>query len=202
MRGAAVSMSMVFAVLAASCASADPTAGPAPTAASPPAAATSAPPALEDVKPTLINPAGAPACGYFTRVEEQAASKYTYLSFAVAVAPTGTLGDIRLEYEIEGDPTSHVATFGDGVIRSGKSTLPFGRKVSYLMADIGILRVDSIPSQKVTAFLNKPRVITVTVDPQNRIDEPNEDDNVLKLRVTPPRSLRSIAVEDNKCVVL
>jgi hypothetical protein len=201
MRGATVSILMVVcAVLAAGCGSADPSAAPAAT--SPSAAATSASPALEDVKPTLVNPAGSPACGYFTRVETQAASKYTYLSFAVAVVPGGTLGEVALAYEIEGDPTSHIARFGDGEIRAGKSTLPSGRKIKYLMADLGIVRVDAIPSQKLTAFLNKPRIITVTVDPQNQIKEPDEDNNVLRLRVTPPSSRQSIAVEDNRCTVL
>jgi hypothetical protein len=149
--------------------------------------------------PTLINPAGTPPCGMFTRLQQQGPTKFTYLSFGVAVTPTGTAREVRMVYQIEGDPSQHAATFEAGDIRSGRHTTVGGAPTKYLMADIGILSVDGVAAAKVAAFLRGSRTITVTVDPQNRISESDERNNVLTLRVTPSPNKSTLAITDNRC---
>lgn len=156
----------------------------------------------EDVVVTLTNPAGTPACGLFTRTEWQGPTKFTYLSFGVAFIPTGTTRDVRVAYQIQGDPSRHSARFKGTDIRDGRHTTVEGTAAKYLMADIGILRVDGIAAKKFVAFLTGSRTITVTVDPQNGIRESNEGNNVLRLRVTPPSIRPTLDIKDNRCAAL
>ena len=152
--------------------------------------------------PKLINQTGVPACGLYTRLDQQGPTKFTYLSFGLAVAPIGTSREGRIAYQMEGEQSQHSATFKDDAIREGRHTTVDGAPTKYLAADIGILSVDGVATAKVAAFLTGARNITVTVDPQNRISETNEQNNVLTLRVTPPGKKAAVAIKDNRCAAL
>lgn len=209
MRGrVAVTFICVLTVLTAGCTGRDKSAASPPSPAPSSAPASSAPattpaPARtpEDVVPALVNPAGSPPCGLFTYVREQSYQKVTYLGLAVAVAPRGTFEEVRVAYQIEGETTRHSATFKNALLNHGESA-SVGTAATYLRADVGILRIDTILYDKVAAFLAGPRTITVTVDSQSDIRESNENNNVMRLRVTPPRNKPTIDIADNRCTVL
>ena len=150
--------------------------------------------------PTLINDPVAPACGVYTWLDTQGADKYTWIGFAVAVAPAGTTKEVQVAYQIEGDQRQHTATMKQSQILNGRSTTATGSAVNYLLGEIGVLSLGTIQTKGYVTFLTQPRIITVTVDPQNSIKESNEGNNVLKLKVTPPGNKPAVAINDNRCV--
>lgn len=204
MRGRAVAISMMPVVLAAGCASpsgpaAAPTPTPAATSATPSPAVPTTRSVRHDITLTTVNPKGLPPCGYQTHVDRQGPAKTTHLSFAVAVAPQGTAAEVRVAYQIEGEKSPTIARFKDGEIREARYTTPEGTTARYLVAEIGLLRMDKVVFESTTKFLNQPRIITVTVDPEDRYLESNEKNNVLRFRLAPPKGRQSLAIGDASC---
>lgn len=205
MRGSrVVTLAFIVAISLAGCGDgATPAAAPAPSSSPSPSPSSSPSPSpspeVVDVVPTLINDPNVPACGLYTWLDQSGPVKNLWLGFAVAVAPAGTKKEVQVSYQIEGGQSPDTATLKETQILNGQSTTGDTSAVKYLSASIGILSVDGIPSKTYAPFLTKPRIITVTVDPQNLIKESDEGNNVLKLRVTPPGNKASVAIKDNRC---
>ena len=162
-----------------------------------------------DVVPKLVNPAGSAACGYYTFVTEAAGTRYTNLGVAVAVHPSGSTDPVKVAMSVGGSAKTFSFTMSSAGVESGKSTSIDGGP-EFPMGELGVLWFDPVISDGVRALLDQPRVVTVTVDPDNQVRESNETNNSVRFQLAgvpgiPERTTRTAPViryASAKCTVL
>ncbi|GAA0925275.1 hypothetical protein [Virgisporangium aurantiacum] len=190
-------------------ASASTTSAPAGSSGPPAGSASPASAQRPDVVPKLVNPTGLAACGYYTFVTEAAGTKYTNLGVAVAVHPSGSIDPVKVAMSIGGSAKTFSFTMSSAGVESGTSTSIDGGP-EFPMGELGILWFDPVITDGVRALLDQPRVVTVTVDPDNQIRESNETNNSVRLQLAgvpgiPKRTTRTAPViryASAKCTVL
>ena len=151
------------------------------------------PPRPVDIVPKLTNPAGYPPCGFYTWVEEAYDQKTIQLSLAVAAAPAGTDEEADIIVTVN-DNQYRSTTFRAGRVVQGKSWTPPGTTALYLTLHEGPIPGVGSP------FLTRTTTIKVEVDPQHKIQESDETNNTITMRVKPTKRY-DIAVTDNQCTV-
>jgi hypothetical protein len=154
---------------------------------------TASPP--QDLRLAVARVPGHPACGFYS-VGGQYLDIPVMLGVAVQPANSGTAGspDTTVAFKTDlGDKDS--VSFINGSAQDVEVTTHPG-------SDIGYLGV-GLASKFWDKYRGRTTVVTVTVDPENRVRESNEKNNVVKLRVEPKRKrVLKLAIAENKCSVL